>query len=138
MSLEKLKRRVNPHVTFPRGQRFTVPDEDIKNALPEEFDSRQRWPVEFAGIRDQGDCGSCWAFAITTVVADRDAIKGSPRGHLSAQDLVSCDTNDYGCGGSEIRVPVSDTRIPINYHIILRGCPFYGFKYMKKTQIVEE
>ncbi|KAK2940080.1 hypothetical protein BLNAU_25014 [Blattamonas nauphoetae] len=39
---------------------------------------------------------------------------------------------------SENRVPVSDTRIPINYHIILRGCPFYGFKYMKKTQIVEE
>ncbi|KAK2947812.1 putative Cathepsin B [Blattamonas nauphoetae] len=102
MSLEKLKRRVNPHVTFPRRKRFTVPDEDIKNALPEEFDSRQRWPVEFAGIRDQGDCGSCWAFAITTVVADRYAIKGSPRGHLSAQDLVSCDTNDYGCGGSEM------------------------------------
>ena len=52
-------------------------------------------------IRDQGKCGSCWAFAVTEVFSDiiNTATNGSLKVVLSPQDMVSCDTNDYGCDG---------------------------------------
>jgi hypothetical protein len=31
--------------------------------LPDEFDSRTRWPSCAQPIRDQEGCGACWAFA---------------------------------------------------------------------------
>eukprot|EP00689_Sawyeria_marylandensis_P003014 EC824952.1.p1 GENE.EC824952.1~~EC824952.1.p1 ORF type:complete len:96 (+),score=40.62 EC824952.1:57-344(+) len=31
--------------------------------LPTHFDSREQWPSCVHAVRDQGQCGSCWAFA---------------------------------------------------------------------------
>ena len=75
---------------------------DIVNmSLPDSFDSRQQWPNCIHAIRDQGQCGSCWAFAASEVLSDRLCIKsnGSSNVVLSPQDLVSCDQSDYGCQG---------------------------------------
>lgn len=50
-------------------------------------------------VRDQGQCGSCWAFS--TVGALESAIKiatGSSK-DLSEQYLVSCNSDGWGCNG---------------------------------------
>lgn len=41
--------------------------------LPEEFDSRTNWPncPTIQEIRDQGSCGSCWAFGAVEAMSDR-------------------------------------------------------------------
>ncbi|KAK2945885.1 putative Cathepsin B [Blattamonas nauphoetae] len=101
MSPSKLKQRTQ-NIKLPPPTSFKEPMAPIDNDLPIEFDSRLVWPDTLVGVGDQGDCGSCWAFAVTTVIANRFAIRGYKLGPLSPQDLVSCDTDDYGCAGSEL------------------------------------
>jgi len=54
-----------------------------------------------SAVKDQGQCGSCWAFStianLEGAVAIRD--KTSVTATFSEQQLVSCDTNDEGCNG---------------------------------------
>jgi len=47
--------------------------------LPEDFDARHEWPEcsSISYIRNQGMCGSCYAFAATGVLADRICISAS-------------------------------------------------------------
>jgi cathepsin B len=65
---------------------------------PENFDARTQWPDCVNYIRDQEQCGSCWAFGASEVLSDRYCIKGK-KVLLSPQYLVSCDSNNYGCNG---------------------------------------
>lgn len=55
--------------------------------LPESFRYN---PEQLTPARNQGRCGSCWAFAITSSVADRIRIKGGPSVLLSPQHLLNC------------------------------------------------
>ena len=74
--------------------------------LPDEFDWRtdpraQDCP-SLKEIRDQADCGSCWAFGSVEAMTDRICIasKGQQKVHLSAEDVTSCCTfGDMGCNG---------------------------------------
>lgn len=68
---------------------------------PESFDARTQWGSWVHPIRDQSQCGSCWAFGSTEAFSDRFAIasKGSIDVVFSPQDLVSCDSSNYGCSG---------------------------------------
>jgi cysteine peptidase B len=54
-------------------------------------------------IKDQGRCGSCWAFSATETFESMLMAGGKvlPDGGLAPQQVVSCDTNgqDQGCGG---------------------------------------
>lgn len=52
-------------------------------------------------IRDQGSCGSCWAFAITEVASDRYCLATGDKDLIfSPQELMDCDTQEGGCGGA--------------------------------------
>lgn len=75
------------------------PDTPVKGDIPSEFDARTQWGAKVHPIRDQAGCGSCWAFGASESFSDRLAIVGGPNVVLSPQDMVSCDTNDYGCQG---------------------------------------
>ncbi|OMJ86897.1 hypothetical protein SteCoe_11446 [Stentor coeruleus] len=66
---------------------------------PSSFDSRTQWPNCIHPIRDQGQCGSCWAFAASEALSDRLCIAKGPNVVLSPQWLVNCETNNKGCGG---------------------------------------
>ena len=69
---------------------------------PDSFDSRVQWPGAVHPIRDQGACGSCWAFGATEVLSDRlyIASKGTVDVVLSPQYLVNCNGfPNQGCNG---------------------------------------
>jgi len=72
--------------------------------IPANFDARQQWPdcPTIKEIRDQGSCGSCWAFGAVEVMSDRVCIHSKSETHFrfSADDLVSCCyTCGMGCNG---------------------------------------
>jgi hypothetical protein len=50
-------------------------------------------------VRNQGNCGSCWAFGVSGMISDLCCLHGTEKGWLAPQELVSCDKGSYGCGG---------------------------------------
>ncbi|XP_049865743.1 uncharacterized protein LOC126366611 [Pectinophora gossypiella] len=78
--------------------------------LPENFDWREKNVV--TPVKNQGLCGSCWAFSTTGTIEGAYARKHSSLIAVSEQQLVDCDTNDSGCQG---------------------GFPIEALKYLKKV-----
>lgn len=64
------------------------------------------WKPNMTGVKDQGNCGSCYAFASNSALEAMVSINsGNDPVRLSEQELVSCSGNygNYGCnGGLEI------------------------------------
>lgn len=50
-------------------------------------------------VKNQGQCGSCWAFATTNVLETFMRINNYTIDRLSEQQLVDCSEEDYGCDG---------------------------------------
>jgi cathepsin B len=80
-------------------------DDEVEVTLPTDFDARTQWGSECASlyeVRDQSDCGSCWAHGAVESMTDRICIQsnGTQTPHISAQDMNSCCTScGSGCGG---------------------------------------
>jgi cathepsin K len=79
------------------------------------------------GIRNQGNCGSCWAFATVAQVealvnvAENDTLIDL---NLSEQELVSCDLSNSGCNGGQPSTALSFVR---SHGIPTEACfPYVG------------
>jgi len=82
----------------PLGPKTPVAAPINNTGAPQSFDWRSRGNV-VTPVYNQGQCGSCWAFSATENVESRWALAGHTLTQLSMQQVVSCDTTDYGCGG---------------------------------------
>jgi len=81
--------------------------------IPAAFDAREQWGAQctsIGSVRNQGDCGGCWAFSAAEVLADRTCIAAQAAAAaaaainwtsfaLSPQYIMDCDDTDAACGG---------------------------------------
>jgi len=59
-------------------------------------------PPVISPVKDQGQCGSCWAFSATETIESQYAQQNKVAPvHLAPEQIVDCDTNgqDQGCNG---------------------------------------
>merc|ERR1711953_564454 len=69
-------------------------------AAPDRVDWRETDGV-VSPAKDQGGCGSCWAFsAVETLESHLAIATGEPVQKLSPQQIVSCSPNPQHCGGT--------------------------------------
>jgi cathepsin L len=66
---------------------------------PVSFDWRDKGVVQV--VKDQGQCGSCWAFSAVAAQESQWAIRDGVLYSLSEQNLIDCVTTCSGCSGGD-------------------------------------
>jgi len=99
--------------TLPKHQRRYVTLKEGVN-VPKSFDWRTLSKV--TAVKDQGQCGSCWAFSATENIESvwmiAKDLKNDTMKPLSPQQIVDCDKKDAGCNGGDT---------PTAYHYVIKA-----------------
>jgi len=66
-------------------------------AVPASVDWREKGAV--TPVKDQGQCGSCWAFSSTGALEGLNFVKTGKLVSFSEQNLVDCEKTSQGCNG---------------------------------------
>lgn len=89
------------HAQMLKPRVFTAAE--LAAPIPDSFDSATNWPncPTITQIRDQSDCGSCWAVGGASAMSDRACTTANIANlTLSAADLMSCCWScGSGCNG---------------------------------------
>lgn len=70
------------------------------NFYADHFDWRDANVI--TSVKDQLDCGSCWAFSTVGSYESHLAIIGDALHSLSVQQLVDCSSENFGCDGGDL------------------------------------
>ena len=81
-----------------RFQRFKTQESRVRD-LPDSIDWTEKGKVQ--EVKNQGSCGSCWAFSAVGALESAVAINSGDLPDLSEQQLVDCSKNgeNQGCNG---------------------------------------
>ncbi|XP_041843100.1 cathepsin K [Melanotaenia boesemani] len=98
MTLEEVNARMNGLIVPTNPERsFTMALDDKVSRLPKSLDYRKKGMV--TPVKNQGSCGSCWAFSSAGALEGQLAKMTGQLIDLSPQNLVDCVTENDGCGG---------------------------------------
>jgi len=102
MSVEEFKSTLLGYVRpESRSDVGVLPTGDVN--VPQTLDWRTQNMV--TPVKDQGQCGSCWAFStvenIESMYCMKNKIDCTTFAPLSPQEIVDCDTTDQGCDGGD-------------------------------------
>jgi len=81
-------------------QKFADDADTVKGnatGLAESVDWRDKKAVN--AVKNQGQCGSCWAFSATSAIEGHNFIQTGKLLSLSEQQMVDCDMKSHGCNG---------------------------------------
>jgi cathepsin L len=83
----------------PSGERPHYREIDTSLRAPESFDWREE--IAMPPVRNQGQCGSCYAFGMTRSLETAELVQWGvdESKNLSEQQIVSCAKDAYGCNG---------------------------------------
>jgi C1A family cysteine protease len=78
-------------------QNIATESVNLKSDLPKNFDGRVAWKDYIYPPRNQGLCGSCWAFASNFTLSSRLSIysKGKYNPKLSTAKMIFCSLNEF-------------------------------------------
>jgi len=90
---------------YPMNTYFAPSHFPLKQFVPEKLPRKFRkwydWKDNYLlPVRNQGKCGSCWAFAATGILGDHHKIHTYVDKQMSVQYLLSCDSKQSGCQGA--------------------------------------
>lgn len=113
MTKEEKKRVMSGVITTPKPN--TESETPVVGSLPTYYErlsfsgtlpASMDWAPHLPPVRQQGACGSCWAFTTTGILEGLMAIKHGYTTHLSPQQLLDCASNtqygNNGCTGGSV------------------------------------
>jgi len=86
------------YVKTPMSANPTRASKVAMEDLPENVDWRDQGVV--TDVKNQGSCGSCWAFATVEQIESYVAINNVTVPELSTQEVTTCTPNTLSCGGT--------------------------------------
>jgi C1A family cysteine protease len=81
-------------------KKVAVISDEMRAAAPAKLD----WSAQGAttAVKDQGQCGSCWAYSATEGIEAGLFMATGQLTKLSEQQIISCDKEDGGCDGGDL------------------------------------
>merc|ERR1712087_511229 len=86
---------------FEKAKKAKTIISEIREVEPVNAPASVDWTTKgvVTPVKNQGQCGSCWAFSATGAMECQYAIKTGTLNSLSEQELVDCAGRTYGCAG---------------------------------------
>ena len=109
--LTKLRNYSEQTATQFKEAMISIPD--YSGSIPDTWDGRDKWKKYLSPVVNQGNCGSCWAFASCSTLSDRYAIltNNNVKIELSPINMILCNLYDFETASADDNILFQLNRI---------------------------